>query len=161
MIQTICYIRTKKGEYIHEKDWVEKLDELILRGVLDVDYLRAKIIISSSIHQCNTLEDTLEPLVQNLCLLGVRSMLAGEDFSFKNWGFEGTISMEIKNENIRLSGNFLTPTLYPKDEIFEALLNCAGKFLRFLRLFKSKDSRYDGSRLGYLETIFAELTALL
>lgn len=161
MIQTICYLRTKKGEYIHEKDWTTKLDALVERGVLDVDYLRAKIIITSPHQQDNTLEDTLEPLVQNLCLMGVKHLLAGDDFSFNYWDYEGTVNLERENENVRLSGDFLASILYPKDELCRALLDCADKFIRFLKLFHNKEPKYDGTRIHYLERLYSEITAIL
>jgi len=157
MVTATTYIRVSENIYIHESEWLTQFDAMVEQGALDIHFIRSKIVIAEDGQDRTVFEDCLGPLVQNLCLFGSKHLLAGQDYKFNYWNYEGEVRMILKGDEVRVEGDFLQPALYPRRELTKALLDCAQKVIEFLKTVQTKKRETEASSIVYLEKLYLEV----
>jgi hypothetical protein len=155
-------LRTRERRDVPEDAWPAELDALLNRRAVDPDYLAGKITLEAAGQADVVVSDDLPPLVQNLCLLGPKSLLAGSDFHFGYWGQEGEVRMALEGGDVRIEGDYIPSARYPARALIEALVGCARRALDlFTAVHQKREPAPQADSPAHLEALYREVEALL
>jgi hypothetical protein len=154
------WVRTSNRTYLPADRWQELGQALALDEPWMINFLVSRIIFSRDGGDSIIIEDRMEPMIQDLCLHGVKALLSDEDYIFNHWDYEGTISLIDEGNGVRICGRGFQPASFPKQTSIASLLDCAATVMALMKKLQANYSEYNVSAYPYLEELFAECSRL-
>ena len=146
-------LRTLRRTYVPAGDW-PAVHEAITQGEIDVGFIIGSVALRDPDGNEIVVEDRLEPFVRELCIEAPRRLMRGEDYAFRNWDFNGAISLHHDGERIRIDTDFSSiRARFAKPALIAALLEHAGQTIDLMQRLLALDSSYPYSVRHYAEDL--------
>ncbi len=150
MITTSLYLRNRDQGYLPAVGWSDAIRAVVERDPQYYDDADARIEICIDGKPANTFDDSLGPMVQNLCLIGAQNLIEGKSYTFRFWSYNSEIRMLLQDQVTAIEGEFCGSGVYPTHDLIQALIGCAADAITFL---KTVQSNLAGSRVSPIENL--------
>ena len=146
-------LRTLRRTYVPAGDW-PAVHEAITQGEIDVGFIIGSVALRDPDGNEIVVEDRLEPFVRELCIEAPRRLMRGEDYSFRNWDFNGAIALHHDGERIRIDTDFSAiSACFAKLTLIAALIERAGQTIGLMQRLLALDASYPYCVRRYAEDL--------
>lgn len=152
-------IRTLQRTYLPIHDWAALQGALSTQD-LEINFIVSKIVLHQEGGDTLAIEDSMAPLVQELCLHAAIRLLQGEDYRFENWNYAGTVTLQHEGGRIKVHGDYVAPAYFDKPGLLDALLEGTEQAMGLMQKLHAFDPTYHFSSHAYFEGRLAEARRL-
>lgn len=135
-------LRTLHRTYVPIGDW-PAFQHAVAQGDIDIGFMICSVALRDPDGNEIVVEDRLEPFIHELCIEAPRRLMRSEDYTFRNWDFNGVIALRHDGKRIRIDADASAIRLrFGKQTLIAALLERAEQTIDFMQRLVALDASY-------------------
>jgi hypothetical protein len=152
-------LRTLRRTYVPIGDW-PAFQNAVTQGDIDIHFMICSVALRDPDGNEMVVEDRLEPFIHELCIEAPRRLMRGEDYTFRNWDFNGAIALHHDGERIRIDADASAISVrisvrFGMQTLIAALLERAEQTIDFMQRLVTLDASYPYALHRYTEELVA------